>query len=226
VWACNTQATPPSPNGPLYKIPVLLWLQTPAGYFADVSDSELPILKIQLAEGGKSVVAGHARGVKLADIDGDGDLDMVICQTGLGNTMPTLGWFNNVLLNNRIGNNLSHNRFSRPLPPANPFVFSVWPPRAMQGQTLDVAIRGKNFAGSPQIDFGPGITVVTPAQASMDGQYLFAQIRVQPDAPLGGRQVKVLSPTGLRGESPPSAFRVVPPGSILPTESDDWQHYE
>lgn len=228
VWACDTQSSAGLRAGPRYKIPVLLWLQAPNGKFYDVSDSELPTLKSQLATVGSDLAdsPGQARGVKLADLDGDGDLDMIICQTGRGDSMPTMGWYNNVLLNNRIGVNLSHNRFSRALPPSNPFVFTVTPPKGMQGQVLDVAIKGKNFAGSPQVDFGPGVTVVTPPQASPDGEYLFAQIRVEPTAPLGGRQVKVVNPTGLGGESSPGAFKILPPGSIAPTSGDEWQHYE
>ena len=228
VWACNTQNPPGLHDGPRYKIPVRLWMMSPGGQFVDVSDSELPDLRIQLAQRFSALadLPGQARAVKLADIDGDGDLDMIIAQAGRGDFMPTMGWYNNVLLNTRNQANLGSSRFSRPLPPSNPFVFTVWPPKGMQGQVLDVSIKGKNFAGSPQVDFGPGVTVVTPAQASADGEYIFTQIRVEPSAPLGGRQVKVISPTGLKGESPPNVFRVLPPGSLAPTSGDDWQHYE
>jgi len=142
--------------------------------------------------------------------------------------MPTTGWYNNVLLNNVIGANLNHNRFSRPLPPPNPFVFGVYPSRGAQGQVLDVAIRGKNFAGSPSVDFGEGITVTKPAMASSDGEYCFVQIEVKPDAKLGSRQVVVTNPTGLGGASSTSAFTVLPAGSIAPTDVEDesWKLYE
>ncbi|AXA35065.1 Cartilage oligomeric matrix protein precursor (COMP) [Candidatus Sumerlaea chitinivorans] len=230
VWSVDTHTTAGTGIGPAAKIPVVLWLMNPqTGRFADLTESELPVLRSQLAAPSSlSDTPGNSRAVKLADIDGDGDLDMVICQTGRGDLMPTTGWYNNVLLNNVIGANLNHNRFSRPLPPPNPFVFGVYPSRGAQGQVLDVAIRGKNFAGSPSVDFGEGITVTKPAMASSDGEYCFVQIEVKPDAKLGSRQVVVTNPTGLGGASSTSAFTVLPAGSIAPTDVEDesWKLYE
>jgi hypothetical protein len=226
VFAVDTQTTS-GLGDPLAKIPVQLWMLDPNRNFIDVTASELPNLLVQRGLGRFSGTYGNARGVKLADMDGDGDLDMVICQTGRGASFPTMGWSNNVLLNNFNGRNLNANRFARPLPPSNPFVFSVIPARAMQGQTLDVTIRGKNFAGSPFLNFGQGVSIVTAPSASPDGEYLYAQIQVAPSAPTGSRQVTVVNPTGLEGMSSNRAFTILPAGTLPPTGVDEgWIEYE
>ncbi len=228
--AINTQtiAIGPGTGGPSAKIPVQLLMQNPGTRaFVDLTGTELPDLKTQIAQGQVTPTPGNAHNVRLRDIDGDGDMDMVICQTGRGDNLPTTGYTNFILLNNSIGANLNHNRFAAPVPASNPVVQGVQPPRAGQGQSLFVTIQGQNFHGRPAASFGSGISTIGNPYVSPDGKSMTVRITVAGNASIGARVVKVVNPDGEYGKSSSYAFTVVPSALVIPSEaSPGWEIYE
>jgi hypothetical protein len=177
------------------------------------SRGELPVLKIQFAYTSEaSTVPGNARDVKLADIDRDGDLDLVIAQLGReqGAGVEAVGWFNNVLLNMMNPANL---RYIDPNLISNrnlgaPILRFVSPPAAAPGQVVTVAITGEYFAGTPAVDFGHDIEVMSVSPATNSGRTLEVRIRVSADAELGPRVITVTNPDGKAGFGSHSMFRV------------------
>ncbi len=254
VLALDTQTTDSAlgPDAPAAKIPVGLYMNTTPqseglqpGFFVDASGNdlltsntvqssrgELPVLKVQFAYTNESrSVPGNARAIKLADIDRDGDLDMVIAQLGRerGEGVDAVGWFNNILVNMT---NPANFRFINPniltyRPVGAPILRSVMPPAAAPAQSLMVELNGQYFAGMPTVDFGDGITVVRVMPASADGKKLKVQISIAPDAELGSRIVTVTNPDGRSAFGSQSMFRVTNDVSIPETAVDTgWELYE
>ena len=225
AFAIDTQA----PNGsqppqatPQPKIPAQLLMNVvPAPdangkYFVDATDNntstplgELPKLKVQFAAQQYAGFANHSRGIKFADVDSDGDLDMVICQTGSGETFPTGGWANNILLNMTNPANFNSHAVLSVRPSGAPILRGIMPGAGAAGSGLLVTLVGENFLGIPTIDFGPGITVQEILPDS-NRNVIRARIVIAADAPLGPRTVKLTNPDTQYAFSSSGAFRVVP----------------
>lgn len=236
VVSLNTQAPLPS-SGPRAKIPVQLFLNQPmgaeAGYFRDISGfgveggGELPELLTQRTSGSSDWggLPGHSRTCKLADIDRDGDLDMIIGQAGRGESLPTWGWANYVLVNMSSGANLNSRKILSVRDPGSPVLRNVTPGAGSLGQTMFVQLEGKNFALHPYVDFGAGVTVVTQPYVAQ-GQTITVKVHVEENAALGPRMVTVVNPNGETAFRT-SGFTVVPKGVIPETSvQQDWQLYQ
>lgn len=193
----------------------------------DRTFGELPELKTQLASGQYLGFVGNARQVKFADIDRDLDLDMVIGEAGRvgGSGPPFGGWANFILQNKQIGEDFNSRRVLSVRDPGGPILRSVSPSRAAQGQRTLVVLYGERFAGSPTVDFGPGITIVGPTQVYL-GQYLNVLIDVADNAPLGSHTIKVTNPDGQVAYTGNRSFFVLPKGSIAETAAKGWEKYE
>lgn len=221
---------------PYAKIPVQLFMNTSdvgsvaGGYFVDAGESananagELPILRTQMATNDCIQLPGCCRSVKLADIDRDGDLDMIIGEAGRGEATPTAGWPNYVLTNMTNAANLNSHKLLSVRDPGSPILRTVTPGMAMQGQLLYVTIYGDNFSGNATVDFGAGVTVVGKPTVTM-GEYIVVRVQVASNAALGTRNVKITNPDGeyvIKG----GAFLVMPPGVIPATSADPaWMEF-
>lgn len=233
--AISTQLDP-------YKLPAQLLLnvasQTTApegAYFVDVSEpglttvtavrGELPVLKTQIARGQFDGFPGNCREVKLADIDRDGDLDMILCQAGRTGDMgaPYGGWANFILLNMTIGENFNSHAVLSVRDPGGPVLRSVVPGSAPQGENTVVTMFGQKFAGIPNVDFGPGIHVIGSPSVDMR-ERIIVTLSVDADAPTGQRTVVVTNPDGLYTTS--HSFTVTAAGTRPQTAVEcDWQLY-
>lgn len=233
VLALDTQSTNSvmGPGAPATKIPVGLYINTSpeeqgyqAGYFVDVAGNdllttnvagsyrgELPALKVQFAYSEEArTIPGNARAVKLADIDNDGDLDLVIAQLGRKESggVQAAGWTNNVLLNMTNPANFSSRDVLSVRSTGAPILRAADPPVAAPSQSLQVRLTGQYFAGSPEVDFGDGVTVVNVHPAENLGKSLTVEIMVAPDADLGPRVIRVTNPDGQTAHGTQHIFRV------------------
>ncbi|MGI8906535.1 MAG: matrixin family metalloprotease [Candidatus Sumerlaeaceae bacterium] len=235
-------------NPPAAKIPISLLLNTAAsgtstnaGFFVDVTgydgvtsagqfaaSGELPYLKVQFPPPGSegNLIAGNCRSVKLGDVDTDGDLDIIIGQAGRG-SIATAGYMNHILLNMINPANFASRDVLSVRDPGGPILRSVAPAMAAQGQILTVLLRGDNFAGRPQVDFGAGITVLETSALPIISDSMTVRIRVAANAQTGSRVIKVTNPDGEYTYSSNKAFQVIDASLMEVTAvQEDWQLYQ
>ncbi|MEI7632881.1 MAG: hypothetical protein WCK47_01215 [bacterium] len=225
---------------PAMKIPAQLLINTtPADApfsdnikFVDCTDSstsptsgELPVLKTQLAIAHSANFPGNAHNIRLADVDNDGDLDMIICQTGRGEQFPMSGWHNNILLNMSNPANFNSHKVLSVRDPGSPILSSITPGAASQGETAMITIFGKNFQGNLAVDFGEGVSVTVPPRVVMC-QYIYVAIKVDTKAKLGPRTVIVTNPDGTKALSNNRTFNILPVGSTGTAVGPEWPIYE
>lgn len=232
---------------PAYKIPVQLFANVASstvpegGVFIDISApsvtssticGELPVLKTQNPVDPTSQFAGfpgNSHNLKLADIDRDGDLDMIICQTGRvsGAGGPFGGWCNYVLQNQMIAENYNSRRVLSVRDPGGPILRAMTPQAVDQGQVVTITLFGQKFAGKPAVNFGAGITVIGIPQVLANGERLVVTVNVSPQAQLGSRTVVVTNPDGQYATA--RSFNVLPAGTTTVTDTAahrEWQLYE
>ncbi|MEN6626789.1 MAG: FG-GAP-like repeat-containing protein [Candidatus Sumerlaeia bacterium] len=140
-------------------------------------------------------VTGYAADVKLSDIDGDKDLDMVITCCGNSNNLVTVGALNVVMVNRVIGDNWNARKnVTNALRTSSPRVTGITPRGAERGEVRDIAVYGYNFQAGMSVDFGSGVTVVNVEQ--VDAFTANVQVRVADTATIGPRKVTVSNPSG------------------------------
>jgi hypothetical protein len=194
------------------------------------SRGELPTLKVQFGTTSEGVtLAGNCHSVRLADIDNDGDLDMVIAQLGRpGDAGVTpFGYANNVLFNMTNAANFNNRTGPVAPPPAGPVVNQVNPPEAAQGQVIKVNVVGAYFAGIPTVNFGDGVTVLETSPSSPDGHTVSVKLNIAPDAAIGPRLVTVTNPDGQSAYGEANLFHVSDTTIISNTAVHaDWNLYQ
>jgi hypothetical protein len=142
-----------------------------------------------------------------------------------GNVTP-VGYFNNVLINMTNPANFASRAILSVRDPGGPILRGVSPSVAAQGQTLVVTLKGKNFAGRPLVDFGPGVTVLNTNPVPNGSDTLVTTIKVAPNASLGGRVIKVTNPDGEYASGNNRMFQVIDASLMQATAvHEDWQLY-
>ncbi len=211
--------------------PIQLLLNDGDGHFTDASYEVPNPTSVKFYENAYDF-NNNSHDVKLADIDGDGDLDMFVCNLGDYNTFPICGSNNYLFVNRIIGSGFNSRLVQTVRTPGDPIIATVSPPSAKQGtQNLPVRISGANFKSGCQVSFGQGITVVGEPRV-IAPNLIEVQINVAPNAPVGSHIVSVTNPDGKSGASKSGVFRVttddfptppLPPGSAA---RPSWALYE
>jgi hypothetical protein len=183
-----------------------------SGQFSDAS-FEIPFpntLEVQDNWLGRGRLHGDARDVDLVDFDGDGDLDLFVCQAGLHESGYSSGYNNYVMINRVKGDNWNAvtRRHTAVMLPGPPMVNAVSPPGAAPGQDIEVVVGGYNLAQNSEFDFGQGIEV-REAPAIVSAQKAIVKLRISPSATIGPRVVQVESPSGMSGASRVGAFWIL-----------------
>lgn len=93
-------------------------------------------------------------------------------------------------------------------------ILSIEPIASAKGSSFSLLIRGQNLLGTTAVMLEPadGIAVVSAPEINAAGTEVLVSIVIAPDAPVGARVVRVLTPAGLTegAASPNNTFTVTP----------------
>jgi len=186
---------------------IQLLLNDGTGRFIDASYEVPNPVSVKFYGGGYDF-NNNSRGVKLGDIDGDGDLDMFICNLGSMNMFPLCGGMNYVFINRLIGDGFNSRMVQKVRTPGNPIISTVSPPSGKQGTSkITVRISGANFEQGCNLDFGQGISIVGEPTV-LNPTIIEVTISIAMNAPVGARTISITNPGGQRSISKAGAFCV------------------
>jgi len=186
---------------------IQLLLNDGTGHFVDASYEVPNPISVKFYGGGYDT-NNNSRGVKLADIDGDGDLDMFVCNLGSTNVFPLIGGYNYVFINRLIGDGFNSRAVQKIRTPGNPIISTVYPYSAKQGtSSITVRISGANFEQGCSLDFGQGISIVGEPTV-LSPTTLEVTINIAGNATVGARTISITNPNGQRGISKAGIFCV------------------
>jgi hypothetical protein len=156
---------------------------------------------------------GSARGIRLFDFDGDGDLDLYIAEAGRTSGADFVAGLDNLYENLADGRGWKARTIATGagVSPQNPVadvlrIITVQNGFGVQGSTTDVRILGNAFKSGAQVFFGQGVTVV--GQPIVRANSIDVKVAVAPNATPGGRIVFVFNPNGESAVSGPNGFSV------------------
>ena len=186
---------------------VQLLLNDGDGNFTDTS-WEVPNPTVVKFAAGSYDFNNNSFGVKLGDIDLDGDLDMFVCNIGDRNSFPMVGSNNYIFENRLLGDGFNSRMIHRVRTPGDPIIATVEPPSAERGTAnLEVTIKGSNFKEGCEVSFGDGISIVGDPVIAAEG-VLQVVIDISSNASVGSRVIRVKNPDGAAGYSKKGVFRV------------------
>ncbi|CAN5449835.1 hypothetical protein BH09SUM1_BH09SUM1_06210 [soil metagenome] len=217
-------------------VALLINQQSPAfPFFVNRTTGEVPVPLTVLIPNGVDP-HGNARGVRLFDMDGDGDADMYVAEAGRNSGADFLGALDDMYENraNGAGFNARNGLFAARQPQnGTPIITPVLSISAIQarvgarGATQDIRILGHQFKSGAKVFFGQGITVVTPPVVHPN--IIDVRIRIADYAVLGGRQVFVYNPDGNSAVSATNGFTVgqsIGTSNPSKTSIHDWTLYK
>ena len=138
-----------------------------------------------------------ARDVKLFDVDGDGDLDMLVTYSGVESIPMTVGALNALYVNRLVPDGF--NTINRFRTYRSPYVIRLTPGVGYQGMAMTVNLVGMNIdQGLRNVDFGPGISVVSLTRIGPNS--FSAQLKISSTAPGGAHDVIATTTDGKRTE--------------------------
>lgn len=209
---------------------VQLLINDGTGVFEDIS-YEVPIPESVLFRTGYYDFNNNSHDVKLADIDLDGDLDMIVVNLGNMNVFPLVGSNTYVFENRLYGDGFNSRMIQKVRTPGGPVIATVSPPSARRGsERVKIRITGGNFEPGCSVNIGDGVNIIGEPVFVSDG-IIEIMVDIAPDAPVGTRIISVINPDGKKGSSKSGVFRVIdgsypkPPVKINSTGSH-WNMYE
>jgi len=146
---------------------------------------------------------GYGHAVALIDADNDGDLDLMVGESGSLGGVSSFGGLNAFYENRVVGagfNARTNSGFVR-VPGGgvvtNPSlaVTMVSPSYGHQGEDLAIRLFGRGFRTNLSVYFGPGVQILT-APVVRSTSIVDLTIRITPYAELGPRSVAVYNPNG------------------------------
>ncbi|GAB4315680.1 MAG: hypothetical protein Kow0059_07860 [Candidatus Sumerlaeia bacterium] len=226
IIANHTAATAPS---------LQMWENTGVGsaFFID-RPNEIPNPTSIKFAGGVLDYNNNSRSPVLADIDGDTDLDLYVCNLGDENFSITnpQGSVNYLYFNRRVGASWRlRDKFPVRVPGGGgPLIVMAQPGAAPVGASfVKVKIYGRNFSPGAGVSFGSGIAL-SHAPIIRNSTEMDVVIHIKSTASPGPRQIIVTNPDGQVAIGRPGIFYVLstdsPSAEVTLGAEPVWANYE